>query len=60
VTVPEGYSCNLSVATVNGGVRTDFPVTISGRLDKRLDVPLGDGGAPVRIATTNGGVHLRR
>lgn len=58
--VPEGYSCQLSVATVNGGVRADFPVAVQGRLDKRVDVPLGSGGAPVRISTTNGGVHLTR
>lgn len=60
VKVPDGYSCQLSVATVNGGVRTDFPVTMQGRLDRRIDVPLGSGGAPVKISTTNGGVHLTR
>lgn len=60
VTVPDGYSCQLSVATVNGGVRTDFPLTVQGRIDKRLELPLGSGGAPVRISTTNGGVHLTR
>jgi hypothetical protein len=60
VKVPDGYSCQLTVATVNGGVRADFPLTVQGRLDKRIEVPLGSGGAPVRISTTNGGVHLTR
>jgi hypothetical protein len=60
VKVPDGYSCRLAVATVNGGVRADFPLTVQGRLDKNLDVTLGAGGAPVRLATTNGGVHLKR
>lgn len=60
VKVPDGYSCQLAVATVNGGVHSDFPLTMQGRLDKNLDVALGQGGAPVRIATTNGGVHLTR
>lgn len=60
VKVPDGYSCQLTVATVNGGVRSDFPLTVQGRLGKGLDVPLGGGGAPVRISTTNGGVHLMR
>jgi hypothetical protein len=60
VKVPEGYSCQLSVSTVNGGVRTDFPVTMQGRLDKHIELPLGSGGAPVKISTTNGGVHLTR
>jgi hypothetical protein len=58
--VPDGYSCQLAVATVNGGVHADFPLTVQGRLDKTLNVPLGKGGAPVRIATTNGGVRLTR
>jgi DUF4097 and DUF4098 domain-containing protein YvlB len=60
VKVPEGYSCQLSVATVNGGVRTDFPLTVQGTLDRRIDVPLGKGGSPVRVSTTNGGVRLTR
>jgi hypothetical protein len=59
ITVPDGYSCQLAVTTVNGGVRSDFPLTVQGRLDKNIEVTLGSGGAPVRVATTNGGVHLR-
>jgi hypothetical protein len=60
VKVPDGYSCQLAVSTVNGGVRTDFPLTVQGRLGRSIEVPLGQGGAPVRISTTNGGVHLTR
>ena len=59
IKVPDGYSCQLAVTTVNGGVRSDFPLTVQGRLDKNIDVTLGKGGAPVRVATTNGGVHLK-
>lgn len=60
VKVPEAYSCQLAVSTVNGRVRTDFPLTVQGHLDRSIDLPLGQGGAPVRIVTTNGGVHLTR
>jgi hypothetical protein len=60
IKVPDGYSCQLAVATVNGGVHSDFPLTVQGRIDRKLDVPLGNGGAPVRVTTTNGGVHLTR
>jgi hypothetical protein len=59
IKVPDGYSCQLAVTTVNGGVRSDFPLTVQGRLDKNIDVTLGQGGAPIRLATTNGGVHLK-
>ena len=60
VKLPDGYACQLAVSTVNGGVRTDFPLTVQGRVDRRLDVALNGGGAPIRITTTNGGVHLTR
>ncbi len=60
VKVPEGYSCQLAVGTVNGGLRADFPLTVQGRLDRRIEMPLGQGGAPVRVSTVNGGVRLTR
>jgi hypothetical protein len=60
IKVPDGYSCQLAVATVNGGVRSDFPLSLQGRLDRNINVTLGAGGAPIRVATTNGGVHLKR
>jgi len=58
--VPEDYSAELETGTVNGGIDIDFPVTISGRFSKHFTTTLGDGGAPVRVRTTNGGVRIRR
>jgi hypothetical protein len=60
VVVPEDYSAHLETGTTNGGMRVDFPVTVQGRIDKRLAVDLGDGGPPVKILTTNGGVTVKR
>jgi hypothetical protein len=60
VTVPADYSARLVTGTVNGGMRVDFPVTVEGRIDRRLDVELGHGGPTVRAVTTNGGVVIRR
>jgi hypothetical protein len=60
VTVPPDYNARLVTGTVNGGLRVDFPVTVEGRLDRRLDVELGHGGPTVRAVTTNGGVVIRR
>lgn len=61
VRVPAGYSARLSVGTNNGGLTVDFPVTVQGRLDqRRLDVALGAGGAPVRVFSNNGGARLTR
>lgn len=61
VAVPDRYSARLETGTVNGGMNIGFPVTIQGRLNRRqLTTQLGDGGATVRVVTTNGGVSLRR
>ncbi len=58
--VPEGYSADLITGTTNGGFDIDFPVTVSGRIGRRLETTLGSGGAPVSAITTNGGVRIQR
>jgi hypothetical protein len=60
LSIPDGYSAELEVGTVNGRLEVDFPVTIQGRLDRHLRTTLGGGGEPVRVVTTNGGVTVRR
>ena len=60
MTVPESYSAELETGTTNGRVNIDFPVTVQGRFDRRLNTTLGSGGAKVRAITTNGGVTIRR
>lgn len=58
--VPDGYSADLETATVNGGFEIDFPVTVQGRIGRRLETRLGSGGPPIRAVTTNGGVRIVR
>lgn len=60
ITVPDEYSADLEIATVNGGMRLDIPVMVQGRLDRRIRTQLGGGGALIRATTTNGGVVVRR
>ena len=40
----------------------DFPltVTVQGRLTQRINATLGQGGAPVRVVTTNGPLVIKR
>jgi hypothetical protein len=46
---------------VNGRFVTDFPVTISGRIDpKHLRAKLGTGGPRIKMSTVNGNVELRK
>jgi hypothetical protein len=59
VTLPSDYNARLELGTVNGGVHSDVPLTTKGRYTGgRIETDLGQGGAPVRIETTNGGIHL--
>ena len=55
-----GYSAHLETGTVNGGVDIDFPVTVRGKIGRRITTDLGKGGPTVRVITTNGGVDVRR
>ncbi len=58
--IPEGYSARLETGTVNGRLDFDFPVTVKGRLDRKISTTLGDGGKTIRVVTTNGAVSVKR
>ena len=52
---------NIDLSTVNGRFQTDWPVTITGRIDPRhLRATLGKGGRRIRLSTVNGNVELRK
>jgi len=57
----EDIDANVELSTVNGRFQTDWPVTITGRVDPRhLRATLGKGGRRVRLSTVNGNVELRK
>jgi hypothetical protein len=58
--IPDGYSARLEAGTVNGGLNSDFPMTVRGRLTRDIEATLGGGGAPIRVRTSNGGVRITR
>jgi DUF4097 and DUF4098 domain-containing protein YvlB len=60
--LPSGYNARLETGTVNGPMSVDFPmnVTISGRVNHRINTTLGSGGALIRVVTTNGPVEITR
>lgn len=62
LSIPEGYNAELTTRTVNGGFRSEFPMTIQGELNPRrgISTTLGAGGAPVRVRTTNGGLRINK
>ncbi|MGH7577379.1 MAG: DUF4097 family beta strand repeat-containing protein [Longimicrobiales bacterium] len=51
----------VSATTVNGGISTDFPLTIRGRFGpKRINGTIGSGGRTLSLSTVNGSLTLRR
>ena len=60
--IPHDYNAQLETGTVNGPMESDFPLTVTlrGRDWKHFSTKLGNGGAPVRVVTTNGPVSVRR
>jgi DUF4097 and DUF4098 domain-containing protein YvlB len=60
LTLPEGSAAELDAETTNGGISVNFPVTVQGRIGRRLRTSIGEGGPAVRLETTNGGITIRR
>lgn len=58
--IPENYSAQVEASTVNGRVKIDFPVTVSGDLGKNVSFQLGNGGRMIQAKTVNGSVHIGR
>lgn len=62
LSIPEGYNADLETGTTNGPFTTDVPldVRVMGSRTSRIKTKMGDGGAPVRVVTSNGPVSIRR
>lgn len=51
----------IHAETVNGGISSDFPITVSGRISpKKLNGKVGNGGRDLTMQTTNGGIKIRK
>jgi len=64
LTLPDNYAANFEASTVNGGFSSDI-AALSTEKDERgrsrgtkIATALNGGGAPIRVVTTNGGVHI--
>jgi hypothetical protein len=61
VTLPAGSEFEVRAATTNGGIHTDFPITVQGSFNsKDLSGTVGAGGRELKVATTNGGIELKK
>jgi len=61
LSLPEGTNADLSASTVNGGIDTDFPITVQGRINRRhLEGTIGSGGRELELKTVNGSIEIRK
>ena len=61
VTLPPSAEFKVDAATTNGGIRSDFPITVQGTFGpKTLSGTVGGGGRELKVATTNGGIELKK
>ena len=61
LTLPEDFGAELEATTGNGGIQTDFPLRVMGRMSPhRVAGTIGNGGRRLHISTGNGSIYLRR
>jgi DUF4097 and DUF4098 domain-containing protein YvlB len=61
LTLPDNLNADIHASTVNGGISTDFPLTVQGRFGpKRLNGRIGSGGRTLSLTTVNGEIGLKR
>src|SRR5438445_7023330 len=59
--VPDDLSADLDAHTGDGHITLDFPITVAGSLStSSVRGKLGAGGAPLRVQTGDGSIHLQR
>ena len=67
LSIPENFAARIETGTTNGGFHSDFPaLSVEKPSEKngwnrrsRVAADLNGGGAPLRLMTTNGGVHIK-
>ncbi len=61
ITLPDNFEADVELRTVNGSFRTDFPMTLDGRMSPRhLRAKIGKGGRDLEASTVNGSIELKK
>jgi len=61
VTLPASAEFQVHADTTNGKINSEFPITVQGSFgNKNLYGTVGGGGRELKVATTNGGIELKK
>lgn len=61
VEMPASSGARVKASTVNGGMETDFPLTIQGKFSNRkMEGTIGSGGRDLNLETVNGSIRLKK
>lgn len=61
VEMPADAGAHVKASTVNGGLETDFPLTIQGKFSNRkMEGTIGGGGRDLSLETVNGSIRLKK
>ena len=60
VDLPREQRFDLDASSTSGSVDVDFPVTVTGRVERKsIRGPVGGGGPLLRVRTSSGGISIR-
>lgn len=61
IIVPARFDADFRFDTVHGGIESDFPMTLTGKLGPRhARGTIGSGGRDIRASAVNGSIELRK
>jgi hypothetical protein len=61
LTLPSVLNAELRAEVLNGSIKSDFPVTVTGQVSRRrLSGQIGAGGQELNVSTVNGSIKLLR
>ena len=61
IKLPQSQGFQLDAHTSSGGIDVDFPVTVSGKIDRRSLRGAVQGGGPLlRVRTSSGGISIQK